>query len=111
MTVVVCYALGRGSTSELLLVQVHDIARQQGITEVSTDVYTFLSRALTSHLHTFLQRCVLMSRQRRDTSKRCCVQITGAVPVWTSCLGGSASQHHQPSKLCIWSSWLLAAQM
>ena len=38
--------------------------------DICSDVYSFLSRALTTHLREFLQRCVLMSRQRRDAAKR-----------------------------------------
>lgn len=57
-------------------VQLHEAARRHGVTEIATDVYTFLSRATSAHLHAFCRRCAMMARQRRDPTKRCCQQAS-----------------------------------
>ena len=53
------------------VLQLHEVAQRHGITEISTDVYSFLARAVATHLGTFLRQCTLMARQRRDAAKRC----------------------------------------
>ena len=58
------------SNSHAVRMQIHDICRRHGVTEISPELHTFLSRATSAHIGDLLKNAAGIAAQRKDANRR-----------------------------------------